>query len=394
MATTTNAATTSTTAQQPQRKPYIEAMHVIRSVAMIGVLIVHSTSVAIADLAPGSTGQSVYAALNTMFRFGTPMFLFLSAFVLFYNYWDRQINLKFLARFYGKRVTFIILPYLMISIFYFLAKAYLFYGMPDWSAIQTFLFQLAVGKAHFHLYFIFVIIQFYLAFPLVMLLLQRFPGLVKHVLWIGFGLHWVFIWLNSQYLQIPYKGSVMFSYLIFYAGGIFVAFYLDRIKQFLTITRDKLKKPAYGAGYMALYAGALISVGGHVYIWLANYQGNGFHSMWYELFWQLQNICIITLLMQFFLAVYPKLDRRLQGFFQFVANTSFGVYLLHPFFLMLYEKLPKSGNILAYHAQTFGKFLFIWLMPCLAIALLLLVFGRYHWIFIGKNSLKTTSHEK
>ncbi|MDQ0048365.1 peptidoglycan/LPS O-acetylase OafA/YrhL [Paenibacillus polymyxa] len=45
---------------------------------------------------------------------------------------------------------------------------------------KSFALKLATGKAYTHLYYIFIMMQFYLAFPFVLWLFQRFPFYQKY----------------------------------------------------------------------------------------------------------------------------------------------------------------------------------------------------------------------
>lgn len=368
-------------------KPFVTEMHVIRAAAVLGVLIVHSTSNALIDVSSDSRFYSIFVILNTIFKYGTPMFLFLSAFVLFYNYWDRKIDKSFLVHFYKRRLLYIIVPYLSMSLFYFISKAYLFYGFPDGEAIKKFFIQLATGRVHFHLYFIFVLVQFYVLFPVLLFLLKRFSFLVKHLLWMGIVLQWMFVLINHYYLHIPYKGSVWLSYISFSFAGIYTAIYYDKIKSFLKITKTACKHPKAMFGYAAFYLGALFCMTGNTYIWISlRKYGITYDSKVYEFFWHFQHLWCIFLFLQFFITVFPLLSKKIQSMFFLIADTSFGIYLLHPFFLMLYELLPLSGNVYLYVLQTIGKLFFISVMPVLVIFLLQRL-SRYHWLMIGNNTL-------
>ncbi|NMB36226.1 MAG: acyltransferase, partial [Firmicutes bacterium] len=85
----------------------IEELYVLRGVAILGVLMVHSTSSVIVDLAGTSSLYPLYNFLNRFFAFGTATFIFLSAFVLFYSYYHRPLNKKLIKRFYLNRMKFV-----------------------------------------------------------------------------------------------------------------------------------------------------------------------------------------------------------------------------------------------------------------------------------------------
>ena len=85
----------------------------------------------------------------------------ISGLVIFYNYRSRE---GFDSRkFFKKKLTYILIPYLIWSIFYFFYDIYL-YNNP-WTIGQL-INKLLLGGAYSHLYFIFLIFQFYLLVPI------------------------------------------------------------------------------------------------------------------------------------------------------------------------------------------------------------------------------------
>jgi peptidoglycan/LPS O-acetylase OafA/YrhL len=99
-------------------------------------------------------------------------FFFLSACMLTYAY--AEMRLTGLRRFYWRRFVSVGIPYLCWNIIYFC------YGLPRAhyvsvaSAISHFGRLLDTG--YYQLYFLLVIMQFYLVFPLVLMLLRRTRG--------------------------------------------------------------------------------------------------------------------------------------------------------------------------------------------------------------------------
>src|SRR5690625_4958396 len=160
------------------KKPVVHEVFLIRALAMIGVIADHVPSSTIVDLAGQSDVFWLYQTMNRFGKLGTPVFIFLSSFVLFYNYADRKLDGPLLKRFYSRRLLYIVIPYLVWSVFYyFMRQTYAdqVYGNPFFTSIgwQDFFSKLMYGKAYTHLYFVIISIQFYVLFPLFFWLLSR-----------------------------------------------------------------------------------------------------------------------------------------------------------------------------------------------------------------------------
>lgn len=65
---------------------------------------------------------------NIFFKYGTPTFILLSSFVLFYNYGGRdKLEPAVLGKFYRNRLLYVIIPYIVASIGYFLMQHMMYY---------------------------------------------------------------------------------------------------------------------------------------------------------------------------------------------------------------------------------------------------------------------------
>ncbi len=108
-----------------------------------------------------------------LFHVSREGFFFISACMLTYAYADLSLR-PGLRRFYGRRSSPVVIPYLCWTVIYFLyllptahyAECGLGAGAPAWMA----------ETGYYQLYFLLVIMQFYLVFPLVLMLLRRTRG--------------------------------------------------------------------------------------------------------------------------------------------------------------------------------------------------------------------------
>lgn len=358
---------------QLEKKPFLEQLGLTRVLAILAVLIVHSTSKVEVMLSKEATLYPFYNFWNTFFKIGTTTFIFLSAFVLFYSYSNREFTFKSLKNFYIKRLKFIIIPYILFSIFYFVFPRY-FSGRlwsSDWSTVKLFLQQLMEGKAYAHLYFVFVNVQFYLLFPLLLWLFKKYPRLIKHTIWIGFVLQWAYIFLNMYYIKYPYKASVSFSYFSHYFLGIFAAFYFDSFMQFL---RSKWK-------YLIIVSWIVFSSIQAVF-WVHQRMGTAkYHLRLLDLMWNLQTwfAAIVLLIASFWL--YDKLGPKLRYWLLHLGACSFGVYLIHPFLLYLFRRYTDTTDGFWYQMTLPAAFLVALFGSWLLVSLIRRLPGS--WAIIG-----------
>ena len=147
-----------------RRLDHVDAM---RPVKQAGVISTH----AILYFAPAaaSTGSGAALLLLHVSREG---FFFISACMLTYAYAD--LNRAGLRRFYWRRFLSVGIPYLCWSVIYFLCTL----PVSDYASMTMAFRGLAsiVETGYYQLYFLLVIMQFYLVFPLVLVLLRRTRG--------------------------------------------------------------------------------------------------------------------------------------------------------------------------------------------------------------------------
>lgn len=342
-----------------EKRERLPELNLVRCIAILGVLTVHSTSFATVDMV-NSGVYWLYNFFNIFMKFGTPTFIFLSSFVLFYNYYTRPLDKNLILGFYKKRLLYIIIPYFMFSLFYFLILHVVYY--PDRSLTDTivsFIQKLFTGKAYTHLYFVFINMQFYILFPLVLALFKKVPSLVKWAVPIGFVLQWGFVVMNKYgVISVANKGSWSLSYFSYFMLGALLGVYFPKIKEWIMIKRSHATpgKVTAWVCLWALWIGASLA---HVYIWYLNRKGIAvYDSLWYELLYNLQTFAAALVLFQIAFMLYGNGKSALVRAMSSIGGLSFGIYLIHPFFLLVYREFPpQTGISLFHHLWYFGGFL-------------------------------------
>jgi peptidoglycan/LPS O-acetylase OafA/YrhL len=206
----------------------LDQVDAMRPVKQAGVISTHS----ILYFAPAAASVSSNAAL-LLLHVAREGFFFISACMLTYAYTEMRRDR--LGQFYWRRFLAVGIPYLCWSVIYFC------YWLP-WShygSVAAAFDRLAdqIYTGYYQLYFLLVIMQFYLVFPLVLMLLRRTRG--HHGLVIGvaaaaqlavsIATHWAFL----PPVMVRYAQQDALSYLLYLIGGGVVAFHLAEVDQWV-----------------------------------------------------------------------------------------------------------------------------------------------------------------
>jgi len=211
----------------PRRR--LDQVDAMRPMKQAGVVSTH----VIIFFAPAAAGVSAGAAL-LLLHVSREGFFFISACMLTYAH--RGLARADLRRFYRRRFISVGLPYLCWTVIYFGV------GLPEshYASPAGALGHLAVlvGEGYYQLYFLLVIMQFYLAFPLVLMLLRRTRG--HHgALVAAAALAQVTLAILEHWQVLPpllrgvWAQREAPTYLLYLIGGAVVAFHLDAVHGWL-----------------------------------------------------------------------------------------------------------------------------------------------------------------
>jgi peptidoglycan/LPS O-acetylase OafA/YrhL len=204
-----------------RRLDHVDAM---RPVKQAGVISTHS----VLYFAPAAASLGSGAAL-LLLHVSREGFFFVSSCMLTYAY--AGLNRAQLGRFYWRRFLSVGVPYLCWSVIYFLYRLPTSHYANVTAAFRGLAMMVATG--YYQLYFLLVIMQFYLVFPLVLMLLRRTRG--HHGLVVAFavlaqlalaiGMHWNLL----PAVMVKFGQQDALSYLLYLIGGCVVAFHLDQV---------------------------------------------------------------------------------------------------------------------------------------------------------------------
>ncbi|QYR21945.1 acyltransferase [Paenibacillus sp. sptzw28] len=148
-------------------KPRIEEIETLRGFAFLAVVMQH----AIAHYYPVPEARLedgvLLGLILLLSKFAVPLFVFITGLVLFYNY-EGDIRYSIFIR---KRLKDIVLPYLPWAVLY--AVGFQQLNLLEAGSLSKLGAMIATGKASYHLWYIVMIFQLYLLFPLLQKAVKR-----------------------------------------------------------------------------------------------------------------------------------------------------------------------------------------------------------------------------
>ncbi|KEZ48353.1 acyltransferase [Metabacillus indicus] len=297
-------------------RTYLFEIHFLRALACMGVVGVHLTATHYGILDQPWHWLSYF--FNQYGRFGTTIFAVLSGFLLFYQVKRRGFML---GKFIKSRFTKILIPFLVWSVVYRLL-GYAFeeksFGDPASETVN-----LLLGNSYYHLYFVAIVLQFYLVFPIVqklisskiLIFLTAAVSLVISVAFYEFDPN-----VSGMLGEFLTSKAFLPVWIFYFVFGCILANYWEEI---LSFTR---KNP-----WIFLGITLLITIGTIVEYKVVGYVSNR----------RLTNILNIPLLCISLVGLYPFLSK-----FSFIKKPltaigkySMGIYLVHPLILFGLSKL-------------------------------------------------------
>jgi peptidoglycan/LPS O-acetylase OafA/YrhL len=200
----------------------LDQVDAMRPIKQAGVVSTHS----VLYFAPAAAGVGSGAAL-LLLHVSREGFFFISACMLAYAYVNLHLNnWAELRRYYRRRIVSVVIPYLCWTVIYFLYLLPTSHYASPAAALKDLAKTTAIG--YYQLYFLIVIMQFYLIFPLLLVLLRwcrRHHGLVIAVavvaqVAISIATHWQL--LPRQLLGISEERDGL-CYVLYLVGGSVVA---------------------------------------------------------------------------------------------------------------------------------------------------------------------------
>ncbi|WP_161598841.1 acyltransferase [Bacillus mesophilum] len=316
-------------------KKEILSVYYLRVFAMLFVVFVHTTAQYRHLFTVDSIQHQFYHFMNNFVRVEVGIFIMLVGIVFFYIYRNKSFTPKELYQYGKKRVIFILVPYIIWSLIYEMEQLYLgtrVFSIPNiWENILS-------GGSKYQLHFIYLVVQFYLLLPFMIMIVKKSHLLKKYLWLIGIILEFFFFMMRMNYGWDNFR--FVNSLGAFLLGG-WIGLHYDEIKA--KMTKKKM------CTFAILFLACSISV---IYI---RYQNSFIEQI------AIPDSVYKLLVMGFYVGgsffFFYMSERFSTAFsetttkrFKNVASYSFGFYLLHP--LVLYQVmnlLPTRGTGLSFH---------------------------------------------
>ncbi|WP_164462099.1 acyltransferase [Bacillus sp. FJAT-42376] len=348
-------------------KSYLFEIHFLRAFACLAVVAVH---VSATNSGMNSDTYNWFSYfLNQIGRFGTPIFAVISGFLLFFQV--RNKGFQF-GKFMKSRFAKVIIPFILWSVAY-RYMMYIYNGQGIGDPMEE-LGGFLQGKAFYHLYFISIVVQFYLVFPLLQKLFRTQTTIIIF-LFVSFLISY-----NMYGIKAPFDGPVgefiasksfMPVWIFYFAFGAFLAYYWEGIRNFA------LKRPI-----QMLILALAVSAGAVIEYNVKGYVSNR----------RLSNLANIPLLSIATIGIYPLLA-RLQVIKQplvLIGKYSMGIYLIHPMVLYLMARhLPES-----YWNVNYVGLMYIAVMVICVAAIRLITFIPLTTFLLPVPKIKKPAQEK
>lgn len=376
-----------------QKNKRIGEVDYLRRFAVLAVIAIHTSSNS--QILNLNLLLIVNLIIDVFSHFAVPLFIFISGFVLSLNY----RGLFSQKTFYKKRAKSILPQYIIFSILYLLLNIIIseIHGNLEYPSIKTVIFYFLTAGSSYHLWYFSLIIQFYLFYPYIIKIYEKFVGnyetififlaLIAQQLWIVIKMIAI-NYINSSthfssltyFISIYFVDRAFFSYIFYFILGI----YLCRNYEYVTDKVFQNKKwiivtiVVFTGAISALQINGIIKYGSYRSIPQSYFLvSNLLDSIYFPLIFSMLSIISLNIHTNKY-----KYSKYL-NVFSLIGKYSFGIYLIHVLYITLIGTLifPRLG-IDPYHL-IFYPVLFISVLILSYFSIYLISYLPYSKIIIG-----------
>lgn len=293
----------------------------LRSAAMLAVIVVHVAGAKLADAQVGTAAWQVLCVYDGLARWCVPAFVMLSGMFLL----DPKHNLPLPKLIFG-HILRILVALAVWGTAYALFDQFRDHGI-GWASVRAALYEVLLGHTSFHLWFLYMIVGLYLVTPILRAFVRGAGRGDFH--WF-FLLVFVFTFLVPTLLRLRpsqtlslYQSYLNVKLVLGYVGYYVLGYYLKNYT---------LSRPAEYLIYLLGVLGAAATVGGTILLSVG--RGELVQTL---LEYDSPNVALMStavfVLFRYLLGVSDERSRRQR--FSGVARVSFGIYLVHMFFIIL-----------------------------------------------------------
>jgi peptidoglycan/LPS O-acetylase OafA/YrhL len=316
---------------------WLQEFQYFRAISILEIIILHTTLIFVPSflgiaslLLVSAPLRAIFALIDASALLAVPQFVFISGFVL-YNKYKRNFSVR---QFYKKRLNAVLWPYLIFSVFYFIFEGFFLYHYISIGVIpivKSFAEGIVTGTIG-ALWFVALLLQFYLLYPLLARVYNRFArrwsvalGVLTVVLFLQITYSSIFVFVPD--INGPTNFRIFFLSNIFYFMlGIFACEHYTTIKQKL----EQLSLPLFivvvglaAVSYTIIFNSFYFEKAPAYFAWL----------------FSLVELVYCVLLIVFWLKVSIIWTEQRSLFTRFmdkIGEDSFGLYLTHLFFIEIF----------------------------------------------------------
>lgn len=288
----------------------------IRFIACIAVMLIHITATGVTGYIHGSFPHLVMLLINNSLKFTTPIFIFISGVTSFYGYKKKEF--KYFA-FLKRRLSKVLTAYLLWCIIYYVA--YLEIGYYTWD-INFFIMSVLQGTMVYHLYFVIIIVQMYIVGPLFYNLLKITDRKVVILIFAA-----IVSVLSAEFIRFELSDRLFIKYIVFYMLGIYVS-----LEKELFVSLIERHKMLVAACFLAT---------GLAYTVVSYYDMSISTYVWF--FYSISSVFFVY----YVGSVMKELFRKYYRFIKLFGQSSYYIYLMHPFVLTVMILYADNNGILS-----------------------------------------------
>lgn len=308
----------------------IESIFLLRLFAMVMVVLVHVTGTYASILPADGDAFAKYHFLNRIIRIEAGIFLMITAMVFFYKYISQKMDWDELKSFYKKRALYIVVPYLIWAIFYEAFSVYI--GAVSFNVSEIGM-RILTGESYYQLHFIFLIVQFYLFFPVILFAVKKITFFRKYLWLFGIGIQMSYYFLNREYQLIPF--TFFFGSMGPYLLGAWIG-----------INFKEQKQKIYNGSTLLWTIIAVVAGVATAQLYYHLYTVSSFYLPgWTYLIVNLAYMVVGSYVMFRLMERTARKWQSLMPYVKSIAVYSFGFYLLHPIVLKgVAQIIPTPSN--------------------------------------------------
>lgn len=359
---------------------YFPEINLLRGVAILGVISIHVSGVFTdMDMVPLSI---LYMSIDSFSHFAVPLFIFVSGFVL-YNKYSADFSL---SDFYKKRFLSVIPQYLFFSIIalvllYFTAS---FFDRSINLDIAQVSYRLLTGKSIHHLWFVILIIQLYILYPLIIRIynVAKKKDMIVALLMIAFLIQVVYSFIATQELGIARDLTLFLGYILYFFVGMYARSDNDRQDSIVLSLKTQVSV------FVVLLSNTILGIIAYSQSFFDYYLWNP--ESFVQGVFLLINLTLspVAYLLIFFIFLIASRyvvsrDSGIRPWLDLLGTLSFGIYLVHPFVLYGLELPLKKIGYTGYYPSYFPVIFLIALLSSVIIILIIKRFPHHQWI-IGR----------